>query len=195
MLRRPSGISAGTECVGESVDKGLAAEALPVARLDKPEAAIIDQPARPQRLDSEAVQNHLRDLGFPPALGVLWRGPAAAKEPFRRPALARAEEGLLHVIGRAAGARRGAYRVREKRPPVAASAASSLFCSGCKASSNVWKPPVDWMGATEDRDGPIGTAPLYLDGRIGQCVTRAVPKGWNGARVFKIECDRWIRWQ
>ena len=28
-----------------------------------------------------------------------WRGPAAAKEPFRRPALAQAEEGLLHVMG------------------------------------------------------------------------------------------------
>jgi hypothetical protein len=85
--------------VGESVDKGLAAEALPAGLLDKPEAAIIDQPARPQRLDSDALQNHLRDLGFSAALRALWRGPAAAKEPFRRPAVARAEEGLLHVMG------------------------------------------------------------------------------------------------
>ena len=88
-----------TEFVGESVDKGLAAEALPAGQLDKPEAAIIDQPARPQRLDSGAVQNHLGDLGFSATLGALWRGPAAAKEPFRRPAVARAVEGLLHVMG------------------------------------------------------------------------------------------------
>jgi hypothetical protein len=85
--------------VGESVDKGLAAEALPAGQLDKPEAAIIDHAACPQRLDSGALQNHLRALGFSAALGGLRRGPAAAKEPFRRPALARAEEGLLHVMG------------------------------------------------------------------------------------------------
>jgi hypothetical protein len=85
--------------VGESVDKGLAAEALPAGQLDKPEAAIIDHAACPQRLDSGALQNHLRALGFSAALGGLWRGPAAEKEPFRRPALARAEEGLLHVMG------------------------------------------------------------------------------------------------
>lgn len=91
--------TAATESVGESVDKGLAAEALPAGQLDKPEAAIIDQPARPQRLDSGALRNHLRDLGFSAALSALWCGPAAAKEPFRRPALARAEEGLLHVMG------------------------------------------------------------------------------------------------
>jgi len=70
-----------------------------VGQLDKPEAAIIDQPACPQRLDSGALQNHLRTLGFSAALDGLRRGPAAAKEPFRRPALARAEEGLLHVMG------------------------------------------------------------------------------------------------
>jgi hypothetical protein len=85
--------------VGESVDKGLAAEALPVGHLDKPEAVIIDHAACPQRLDSGALQNHLRALGFSAALGGLRCGPAAAKEPFRRPALARAEEGLLHVMG------------------------------------------------------------------------------------------------
>jgi len=90
---------AASESVGESVDKGLAAEALPVGRLDKPEAAIIDHAACPQRLDSGALQNHLRALGFSAALGGLRRGPAAVKEPFRRPALARAEEGLLHVMG------------------------------------------------------------------------------------------------
>ena len=56
----------GTEYVGESVDKGVAAEALPAGQLDKAEAAIIDQPARPQRLDSGALQNHLGNLGFPP---------------------------------------------------------------------------------------------------------------------------------
>src|SRR6185369_14747269 len=89
----------GTEYVGESVDKGLAAEALPVGQLDKPEAAIIDHAACPQRLDSGALQNHLRALGFSAALGGLRRGPAAAKEPFRRPALARAVEGLLYVMG------------------------------------------------------------------------------------------------
>jgi hypothetical protein len=85
--------------VGESVDKGLAAEALPVGQLDKQEAAIIDHAACPQRLDSGALQNHLRDLGNSAALGGLRRGPAAAKEPFRRPAFDRAEEGLLHVMG------------------------------------------------------------------------------------------------
>jgi len=95
----PSGRPRGMEFVGESVDKGLAAEALPVGQLDKPEAAIIDHAACPQRLDSGALQNHLRALGFSAALGGLRRGPAAAKEPFRRPALARAEEGLLHVMG------------------------------------------------------------------------------------------------
>jgi hypothetical protein len=87
------------EYVGESVDKGLAAEALPVGQLDKPEAAIIDHAACPQRLDSGALQNHLRALGFSAALGGLRCGPAAAKEPFCRPALARAVEGLLHVMG------------------------------------------------------------------------------------------------
>jgi hypothetical protein len=85
--------------VGESVDKGLAAEALQARQLDKAEAAIIDQPARPQRLDSGALQNHLGDLGFSAAPRPLWCGPAAAKEPFRRSAMARAEEGLLHVMG------------------------------------------------------------------------------------------------
>jgi hypothetical protein len=70
-----------------------------VGQLDKPEAAIIDHAACPQRLDSGALQNHLRALGLSAALGGLRRGPAAAKEPFRRPALARAEEGLLHVMG------------------------------------------------------------------------------------------------
>jgi hypothetical protein len=90
---------AGTEIVGESVDKGLAAEALQAGQLDKPEAAIIDQPARPQRLDLGALQNHLGDLGFSAALRPLWCGPAAAKEPFRRSAMARAVEGLLHVMG------------------------------------------------------------------------------------------------
>jgi hypothetical protein len=85
--------------VGESVDKGLAAQAFPAGQLDKPEAVIIDQPARSQRLDSGALQNHLRDLGFCAALGGLWRGPAAAMKPFRRPGLAQAEEGLLHVMG------------------------------------------------------------------------------------------------
>jgi hypothetical protein len=85
--------------VGESVDKGLAAEALPVGQLDKPEAAIIDHAACPQRLDSGALQNHLRALGFSAALGGLRCGPAAANEPFCRPALARAVEGLLHVMG------------------------------------------------------------------------------------------------
>jgi hypothetical protein len=89
----------GTECVGEAVDKGLAAQAFPAGHLDKPEAAIIDQPARPQRLDSGARQNHLRDLGFCAALDGLRRGPAAAMKPFRRPGLAQAEEGLLHVMG------------------------------------------------------------------------------------------------
>jgi hypothetical protein len=87
------------ESVGESVDKGLTAEALPVGQLDKPLAAIIGHAARPQRLDKGALQNYLRDLGFSAALGGLRRGPAAVKEPFRRPALARAEEGLLHVMG------------------------------------------------------------------------------------------------
>ena len=85
--------------MGESVDKGLAAEALPAPLLDKPEAATIDHPACPQRLDSGALQNHLGDLGSSANLGSLRRGPAAAKEPFRRPALDRAEEGLLHVMG------------------------------------------------------------------------------------------------
>jgi len=45
------------------------------------------------------LQNHLGDLGSSANLGSLRRGPAAAKEPFRRPALDRAEEGLLHVMG------------------------------------------------------------------------------------------------
>ena len=83
----------------ESVDKALAAQAFPGGHLDKAEAGIIDQPARSQRLDSGALQNHLRDLGFSAVLEGLWRGPAAAKEPFRRPGLAQAEEGLLHVMG------------------------------------------------------------------------------------------------
>jgi hypothetical protein len=85
--------------VGESVDKGLAAEALPAPQLDKPEAATIDHAARPQRLDSGRLQNYLGGQGFSTAPGGLWRGPAAIKEPFRRPALDRAEEGLLHVMG------------------------------------------------------------------------------------------------
>jgi hypothetical protein len=99
MLRCPFGLARGTEFVGESVDKGLVAEALPAGLLDKPEAAIIDHPARPQRLDSGAWQNHLGDLGFSAALGGLRCGPAAVKEPFHRPALAQAAEGLLHVLG------------------------------------------------------------------------------------------------
>ena len=70
-----------------------------VGQLDKPRAAIIGHAARPQRLDSGVLQNHLRDLGFSAALSGLWRGPAAVKEPFRRLALDRAEEGLLHVMG------------------------------------------------------------------------------------------------
>jgi hypothetical protein len=45
------------------------------------------------------LQNYLGDLGFSAALRGLRRGPAAANQPFRRPALARAEEGLLHVMG------------------------------------------------------------------------------------------------
>jgi hypothetical protein len=99
MAHWPDGRSRGTENVGQSVDKALAAQALSAGQLDKPEAAIIDQPACPQRLDSGALQNHLRALGLSAALEGLWRGPAAAKEPFRRPAVARAEEGLLHVMG------------------------------------------------------------------------------------------------
>ena len=91
--------AAAIKNVGESVDKGLAAEALPAPQLDKPEAATIDHAARPQRLDSGPLQNHLGDLGFSAASGGLRRGPAAAKEPFRRPAFDRAEEGLLHVMG------------------------------------------------------------------------------------------------
>jgi hypothetical protein len=98
MPRGPNGHVA-TEYVGESVDKGLAAEAFQAGQLDKPEAAIIDQPARPQRLDSGVLQNHLGGLGFSAAPRPLWCGPAAAKEPFRRSAMARAEEGLLHVMG------------------------------------------------------------------------------------------------
>jgi len=152
--------------VGESVDKGLAAEALPAGLLDKPEAAIIDQPARPQRLDSGALQNHLRDLGFSAVLGGLQRGPAAAKEPFRRPALARAEEGLLHVMGVLrerdevrTGFDRSARRLQHLLRPNCLDTAAAL--ERIDASSR----PKDWDG--EDRDGPIGTF-----SRIGQCVTR-----------------------
>jgi len=85
--------------VGESVDKALAAKAFPARHLDKVEAVIIDHAACSQRLDSGALQNHLRDLGFSAVLDGLLRGPAAAKEPFRRPGLAQAGEGLLHVMG------------------------------------------------------------------------------------------------
>jgi len=85
--------------VGESVDKGLAAEALRAGQLDKPEAAIIDQPARSQRLDSGALQNHLRDLGFPPPSVLCGAHRQQLRNPSAGRRLARAEEGLLHVMG------------------------------------------------------------------------------------------------
>ncbi|GAB2178454.1 hypothetical protein DLREEDagr8_40120 [Dongia sp. agr-C8] len=85
--------------MGESVDKGLAAEALRAGQLDKPEAAIIDQPARPQRLDSGALQNHLRDLGSPPPSAVCGADRLQQRNPSAGRHLARAVEGLLHVMG------------------------------------------------------------------------------------------------
>jgi len=117
-----------------------------VGQLDKPEAAIIDHAACPQRLDSGVLQNHLRALGFSAALGGLRCGPAAANEPFRRPALDRAEEGLLHVMGVLrernevrTGFERSARRLQHPLRPNCLDKAAAIERFG--ASSR----PKDWM--------------------------------------------------
>jgi len=148
------------EYVGESVDKGLAAEALPVGQLDKPEAAIIDQPACPQRLDSGALQNHLRALGFSAVLGGLRCGPAAAKEPFCRPALARAVEGLLHVMG-----------VLRERDEV-----RTGFERSARRLQHLLRPPLGLQGCLES--APLGRGgPLELLNALSRPKIGMVPSG------------------
>lgn len=162
MRRRPKGAQ-GTGFVGESVDKGLAAEALPAGQLDKPEAAIIDQPARPQRLDSGALQNHLRDLGFPPPSAVCGADRQQQTNPSAGRQLARAVEGLLHVMA-CCGSGRGAYRVRELRPPDCSICCTTpLGWSGGARTSR--QPRTTKIRTTRDRDASIGSKR-----RNGQCV-------------------------
>ena len=190
------GRAQGTEYVGESVDKGLVPEALPVGQLDKPEAAIIDQPARPQRLDSGVLQNHLRDLGFPPPSAVCGADRQQQRNPSAGRQLARAVEGLLHVMGVLrerdevrTGFERSARRLQHSlHPNGLESAPFGTWWAAARTSPRFASTEGRGLKSTEDRGGPIGS-----NSRIGQCVMRG-SHGWVGARLQ----DRKrvvIRWQ
>lgn len=68
-------------------------------QLDKPQGAIIDQPARSLRLDSGERQNHLRCLGFPPPLDGLTARTGSSKWTLPAAGRPQAEVGLLCMIG------------------------------------------------------------------------------------------------
>ena len=79
-------------------NEALAALHLPAGMLDKLRAAVIDHAARHPQLDSDQLQNHLRDLGFSATLDGLMARTGSSKFTLPSAGIALAEEGLLHVM-------------------------------------------------------------------------------------------------
>jgi hypothetical protein len=114
--------------------------------------------------------------------------------------LARAEEGLLHVMGvlrERDEVRTGFERDTRRLQHPLLNRLDGAAAQGALERLEAPGRPLDER--SEGRRPKIGmlpsVRPLYLDGRIGQCVMRAVSTDGNWARVFKSECDRWNRWQ